>query len=82
MHTKLTLRMDEEIIDAAKNYSKLHGKSLSQLVEDYFYLITAKRSPARQIEPLPPLTQSLKGILKRKKLNEADYKKHLEDKYL
>jgi hypothetical protein len=32
-------------------------------------------------DPLPPLTQSLKGVLKRKKLNEATYKKHLKDKF-
>lgn len=82
MHTKLTLRINEELIGAAKNYSAAHGKSLSQLVADYFYLITAQQASDSNIEKLPPLTQSLKGILKKKKLSEADYKKHLEGKYL
>ena len=33
---KLTLRMDQEQVERAKAYAAQHGKSLSQLVADYF----------------------------------------------
>ena len=79
MHTKLTLRIEEPLIKAAKKYSKAHGKSLSQLIADYLYLITKAQSP--QIQNAPPLTQSLKGILQGKKLDETAYKKYLKDKF-
>ncbi len=35
MDTKLTLKLDKEIIDLAKEYVKEHGTSLSKFVEDY-----------------------------------------------
>ena len=35
MHTKLTLRIDEDLIKRAKTYSRQTGKSVSQLVADY-----------------------------------------------
>jgi hypothetical protein len=82
MHTKLTLRIQAPLVRAAKKYSKNHGKSLSQLVSDYLYLVTGGTLPMHDMEPMPPLARSLKGILKGKKLDEADYKKHLKDKYL
>ena len=80
MH-KLTLRMDTELVNSAKEYAALHGTSLSQLVADYFANLTSE--PAKE-EGLPPLTQSLKGLLADSKelLDEEGYKKHLEDKYL
>ncbi len=80
MHTKLTVRIEESLIEAAKKYSKAHGKSLSQLIADYLYLIT-EITPSTQSDHTPPLTQSLKGILRGKKVSEADYKKYLKDKY-
>ena len=70
------------ILKDKKKYSKTHHKSVSQLIADYLYLITEKDSVTNQVEHLPPLTQSLKGILRGKKINEANYKKYLEDKYL
>ncbi|MEM6736185.1 MAG: DUF6364 family protein, partial [Bacteroidota bacterium] len=48
MNTKLTLTIEEEVIKIAKEYAKEKGQSLSDLVENYFKLITINR---RQIEP-------------------------------
>lgn len=78
---KLTLRMETELIQNAKAYAAVHGKSLSQLVADYFSELTSQSTPE---EKLPPLTQSLRGILSGagKELDEESYKQHLEDKYL
>ena len=80
MH-KLTLRMDTELVNSAKEYAALHGTSLSQLVADYFADLTRQKANDEQ---LPPLTQSLKGLLADSKelIDEESYKKHLEDKYL
>lgn len=82
MHSKLTLRIKEPIIKAAKKYSKAHGKSISQLVSDYLSLVTHLEEIEIENQELPPITRSLQGILKGKKVTEQDYKKHLEDKYL
>jgi len=81
MYTKLTLRIEEPLIIAAKKYSKQHGKSVSQLISDYLTLITHTTSLKKEDRELPPLTRSLKGILHGKKIKESDYKKYLKDKY-
>ena len=76
MQNKLTLRLDESLIKQAKIYAKQHDKSLSQVVADYFQLLT------KGVEGLetPSITQSLIGVIK--DVDEDDYKKHLEKKYL
>lgn len=61
MQSKLTLRLDEDAIEHAKAYSRHAGKSLSQVVEDFFEQLEAPHEP----EPLPPVTHALLGILKR-----------------
>ncbi len=80
MNTKLTLRLDEDLIQSAKSYSAKTGKSVSKIVADYFALIDKKLS-GRQRE-ISPLTRSLRGSLKKGKVLEEDYKKYLEEKYL
>ncbi|WP_067514991.1 DUF6364 family protein [Endozoicomonas ascidiicola] len=78
---KLTLRMEPDQVERAKSYAAHHGKSLSQLVADYFDSLTTAEASE---EPLPPLTQKLKGALRSANANmdDNDYKKYLEDKYL
>ena len=76
MQNKLTLRLDESLIKQAKIYAKQHDKSLSQVVADYFQLLTkGVESPET-----PSITQSLIGVIKG--VDEEDYKRHLEEKYL
>jgi len=78
MQTKLTLRLEDSLIQQAKIYAKQHNKSLSQVVSDYFQVLiqTAER------EKTPPITRSLIGVLESSDIDEDDYKRHLEDKYL
>jgi hypothetical protein len=76
---KLTLRVEQSLIKRAKLYAKKHGKSVSQIVSDYFSLLNQN---AELKKSLPPLTRSLRGVLKGSEVSEDDYKKHLEDKYL
>lgn len=78
MQTKLTLRLEESLIREAKRYASQHGRSLSQVVADYFQMLTQQ-----SLDPeIPPLTRSLVGMLESDRLDVDDYRKHLEEKYL
>lgn len=79
MQTKLTLRLEDQLIEQAKSYAAHAGKSVSQVVADYFKLLTTGQSSP--VSPAPPITQSLRGFLKEAKLDEQDYKKYLEAKH-
>lgn len=79
MNTKLTLRLDASLIKKAKRYSDRSGKSLSQLVSDYFALIEGDE-PIAGTE-LTPRVRALIGSLKGASVTEADYRRHLEKKY-
>ena len=78
METKLTLRLDERQIENAKTETRSRGTSLSQMVADYFRGI---HSRDRSRTKLPPVTASLVGALKGRKLDRAQYRQHLEGKY-
>lgn len=78
MQSKLTLSLDTELIEQAKQHAKAQGKSLSQMVADYFKVVAKKPSN----EKVAPMTQSLIGILENNQVSEEDYKRHLEEKYL
>ncbi len=80
MQNKLTLRIDDELIKKAKRVARKRGKSLSRIVADYFNHISAEDN--REESNLPPNVKSLYGSLANKKVDESDYKKHLEQKYL
>ncbi|MBM4387716.1 MAG: ribbon-helix-helix protein, CopG family [Deltaproteobacteria bacterium] len=79
MQTKLTLRLDDELIRKVKRHSAKSGKSVSQMVEDYFALIDAgKNANGRE---LTPRVRSLLGALAGSRLSEDDYKRHIEAKH-
>jgi hypothetical protein len=80
MQTKLTLRLDDELINRAKSHAKKRGKSVSQIVANYFSILDAK--PGKEACELTPLVRSLKGSLKVAKVGKKDYHKYLEEKYL
>ena len=80
MQTKLTLRLEDQLIEQAKSYAAHAGKSVSQIVSDYFKLLTAQNTKVDS--PSTPITRSLRGLLRDSGLDEKDYKKHLEGKYL
>ncbi|MGL4610183.1 MAG: DUF6364 family protein [Trueperaceae bacterium] len=79
METKLTLRLEDKLIRKAKKLAKARGKSVSRMVADYFVALESDPKPATD---LPPITKSLQGSLKGKKIDEKDYQKYLEDKHL
>jgi hypothetical protein len=83
MNTKLTLTIEKEIIERAKNYAKEKNRSLSDIIENYLKSITEKEQKGKDIK-LNPIVKSLKGSFRMPK--DMDYKKELgnrlEKKYL
>ena len=79
METKLTLRIDEKLINRAKMYARKSGKSVSQLVSDFFVLLGSgeeKKSP-----DITPKVRSLRGAFRGADFSLDHYRRHLEDKY-
>jgi hypothetical protein len=82
MNTKLTLTIEREIIERAKEYAKEKNRSLSDIIENYLKILT-KEDTGNKGKQLNPVVKSLKGSFKD---NNMDYKKELrnrlEKKYL
>jgi hypothetical protein len=60
MDAKLTLKLDETVIESAKEYAESNKRSLSKLVENYFRNLTAKNIPPRKHSPL---VESISGVI-------------------
>ncbi len=82
MTTKLTLTIDKQVIESAKQYAKSHKISLSKMIE--FYLRSLSRKISGPKQAIPPITKKLSGMGKLKThksdkelLIEALTKKHL-----
>ena len=43
MNTKLTLTIEQEIIERAKLYAKSKNRSLSDIIENYLKILTKKK---------------------------------------
>lgn len=80
MNTKLTLKLDKDIIDKAKVYADKHNTSLSQMVEKYFSSLLSQKNSGNKISPL---VQELSGVIKPDsvKNHKNDYSDYLSDKY-
>lgn len=81
MKTKLTLRLDEELIEVAKEEAATRGVSISQMVANFFQGLRPQKKTAKP-PALGPLTSALVGLLKGSKVNEQEYRRHLEKKHL
>ncbi len=83
MNTKLTLTIEQEIIEQAKIYAKEKNRSLSDIIENFLKILT-KEDKKQGNDNLSPITKSLKGTFKAPK--NIDYKKELkkrlDQKYL
>jgi hypothetical protein len=62
MDTKLTLKLDQEVIEQAKTYARQKHQSLSVLVEQYFRVLV-DREREHKIPEISPTIQQLSGIL-------------------
>lgn len=84
MNTKLTLTMEQSLIDKAKKYAKGKGRSLSDIVENYLKVLTAEEH-SKPIDSTP-ITSALRGSYKvpedfdyQEELSKALSKKYLQD---
>ena len=82
MITKLTLTMDNNTIETAKQYAKKNKISLSKLVEFYFKSLSTDSE--NHIESIPPITKELSGIarISTTKSNKELLKDALNKKFL
>ena len=80
MNAKLRLRLEEKLIVSAKRHSAASGRSVSQLVADFFSLLEAQ-STSTNVEVTPRVC-ALRGVLAGLGLDEGEYLLHLEDKHL
>ncbi len=73
---KLTLSVDSRVVSRAKQFAKLRGVSVSEVVETYLAAVSEPPSPAKGAAPI---LRSVRGVLKNGDINE--HRKHLAAKY-
>ncbi|ROI07218.1 hypothetical protein EGH90_06600 [Kaistella haifensis] len=76
MNTKLTLTIDQSVIERAKKYARKKERSLSDLIENYLKALTTEEISKQ--DELSPTVKSLKGSFKMPK--DFDYKKELSER--
>lgn len=90
MDKKLTLRLDEALIEHAKQHAEKTGKSVSQMFANFVTALDAleaRKQPDAEsgldVDALLPITRALLGILKSDRENEykQGYHNQLEEKY-
>ncbi|WP_262247237.1 DUF6364 family protein [Parapedobacter soli] len=83
MSTKLTLTIDGRVIDAAKQYAREQGRSLSALVENYLKSVS-NQTTAKAPTEISPKVRRLLGAVSLP--DDFDYKtaltEALEEKHL
>lgn len=61
MNIKLTLTIEQEIVEKAKHYAKTNERSLSDLIENYLKMLV--KNDEKEVD-LTPVVKSLKGSFK------------------
>lgn len=80
---KLTLSVDETVVERAKEFARRQGTSVSALVERYLDALAQPGRPvsAGKTAPLPPVTARLAGLLRGAKVDRETYRRYLDEKY-
>jgi len=73
MDSKLTLKLNENVIERAKQYAKENNISLSRMIENYLQAVTIRQNNKIKISPL---VESLTGVIE---LDKKDYRKDYSD---
>ena len=80
MNSKLTLSINQAVIEEAKKYAKSSGKSLSNIVEEYLKSLAIKEKSDKKKSSLK-IVRELKGSIKLPK-EFTSYKEILGDALL
>lgn len=75
MNTKLTLTIEQSIIEKAKKYALKKERSLSDIIENYLKTLVASMPKEKE---QTPIVKSLRGSFKLP--NNFDYKKELTER--
>ncbi|MCX6054188.1 MAG: DUF6364 family protein [Chloroflexi bacterium] len=73
--TKLTVRVDQDLLEKLKKYATKNNTTLTDLIDSYL-----RNIPAQERYNYSPIVKRLSGILS-SEITVQDYKKHLEEKY-
>ncbi len=76
MSTKLTLTIEQSVIEKAKKYARKRKRSLSDLIEHYLKALTNEESNIE--DEITPTVKSLRGSFKAPE--NFDYKKELTNR--
>lgn len=83
MDTKLTLRLDKEIIERLKIYASKQGKSLSELTEELYKSLLLRSPWNSESEIRSPIAKKYKGIINSTDFDAETQKlSYLRDKHL
>lgn len=80
MDKKLTLSLNQRVIEKAKEYAKSNRVSLSKLIESYLSSLT---NPSNEEKEITPLVKSLSGVIDLPSNfdEKASYSDYLSGKY-
>lgn len=88
MQTKLTLRMEDSVINSAKEFAMQQGTSLSKLVSNLLQLHLKQHKSENAVEDKEfedamkhPFLQKFVGAINEEDLPQDDYPRYLEEKY-
>ena len=81
METKLTLKLDKDVIKHVKGYAKKRNISLSKMVEKYFRSLTDENE--NSLDTISPIVKELSGVIESEKYDNLrdDYTGFLTEKY-
>ena len=80
MTRKLTLSINEKTVEKAKRISRMRGKSISKMVEEYLNSITEKEE--QKASAVDKIKKIMKGRITNKNLDWKKVKEeHLSKKY-
>jgi hypothetical protein len=79
MNAKLTLRLNQDVINKAKKYASENDISLSLLVENYLRMITVVKKGS-EIRTSPFVKSISSGVQIPSNLDERKYRDHIERK--
>jgi macrodomain Ter protein organizer (MatP/YcbG family) len=74
MNTKLTIKLDNDVISRAKRYAQHRRTSLSRMIESFLDSVTKNETDDIEITPL---VKSLSGVIRLPE--DFDYKKERTD---
>lgn len=74
MKAKLTVKLNQELIENVKIFAHLNNISLSKMIESYLEAITKEKTLSKEITPL---VESLCGVIKMDE--NIDFKREYSD---